>query len=88
MSEPVAADLAQRLDKANERIIVLLAQVEEIVAQNDLLRARCASHAAALALARRDAGLLASQIERLQKGGEGDEPAPAEPSPAPATTTH
>lgn len=83
MSDP-AADLAQRLDTANERIIVLHAQVDEMVAQNDILRARCGSHAAELALARCHVRLLASEIERLRGRGGGAEPAPAEPSPAPA----
>lgn len=85
MSDP-ATDLAKRLDEANERILVLQAQVQEVVTQNDLMRARCTSYAADLALARRDITVLSAVIGRLRMGREGDEPAPAEPSPAPSTT--
>lgn len=84
MSDPVAADLAQRLNEANERIVILLAQVQEVVGQNDFLRSRCAAHAADLALARRDVTALSSAILRLRKGDDGADPAPADPSPAPS----
>lgn len=90
-----AATLAKRLTEADERILILLAQVREVVAQNDLMRSRCANYAADLALARRDIDALAGVIKRTKGGeGEGDEPTPAEPSPAPAggppvaATTH